>query len=454
MRIYSKQLNLLSAILYFLPPILSLSQRSQRYSRSRIERIQCIMRALALFLIFTAAFTFPAIDAADKVTMVFIDPIKGSPNGDGSSMRPWRTLEEVINVGLLEQLPSGTILKLRDGYHGHVKVSGDNLQPLTIEADEGARPQLARFEIEKGSGWIIRGLVVSPTFAEEGEPHYNGKILTVGERGPTENVTVEDCFVHDGLDAKNWGAKKWMSLHSGMCQGRYGTNLTFRNNFVLNTRFGIELASTDSLCQGNVISDFSGDGIRVMRDGITVEHNVIRNVYVGSGDGDQNHDDAIQCFLFNKGTGTVRNITLRANLIVNWSDDQQPLKATCQAIGFFDGPLVDFLVENNVCLVSHYHGVSLYDAQGCKVLNNAVMTRWGGRLRPWIMLGQKKNQAINNQVHGNLAHSFNFKADPTAQVSKNKMVTKRAFYARYEKLTQQIVDTYGKQHAAAARDRF
>ena len=68
-------------------------------------------------------------------------------------------------------------------------------------------------------------------------------------------------------------------------------------------------------------------------------------------------------YLFNKGTGTVRNITLRGNLIVNWSDDQQPFKGTCQAIGFFDGPLVNFLVEDNVCLVSHYHGVSLYDAR-------------------------------------------------------------------------------------------
>ncbi|MGK0240569.1 MAG: hypothetical protein ACI92G_004057 [Candidatus Pelagisphaera sp.] len=110
----------------------------------------------------------------------------------------------------------------------------------------------------------------------------------MGERGPAQNITVEDCFVHDGLDAKNWGTKMWMNRHNGMYQGRHGTKLTFRNNFVLNTRFGIELASTESLCQGNVISDFSGDGIRVMRDGITVEHNVIRNVYVGSGDGNQN----------------------------------------------------------------------------------------------------------------------------------------------------------------------
>jgi hypothetical protein len=70
------------------------------------------------------------------------------------------------------------------------------------------------------------------------------------------------------------------------------------------------------------------------------------------------------------------------------------------------------------------------------------------------MLGQKKNQAMNNQVHGNLAHSFNFKADPTARVSQNKRVTKKAFYARYDKLAQEIVETYGQRHAAADRDRL
>jgi hypothetical protein len=159
----------------------------------------------------------------------------------------------------------------------------DQSRPPTT-ASAGHSPQ--------APGWLPRPREVlrrqPPTFAAEGEPPYKGTILTVGERGPAQNITVEDCFVHDGLDAKNWGTKMWMNRHNGMYQGRHGTKLTFRNNFVLNTRFGIELASTESLCQGNVISDFSGDGIRVMRDGITVEHNVIRNVYVGSGDGNQN----------------------------------------------------------------------------------------------------------------------------------------------------------------------
>jgi hypothetical protein len=36
-----------------------------------------------------------------------------------------------------------------------------------------------------------------------------------------------------------------------------------------------------------------------------------------------------------------------------------------QGIGFFDGPLVNFTVEDNVVCSETWHGVALYDAQGC-----------------------------------------------------------------------------------------
>ena len=63
--------------------------------------------------------------------------------------------------------------------------------------------------------------------------------------------------------------------------GRHGTHLTLRNNYVLNTRFAVNLCAPDSVCEGNVITNFSGDGIRITRDGITVQYNTIKNSFVG-----------------------------------------------------------------------------------------------------------------------------------------------------------------------------
>ena len=80
----------------------------------------------------------------------------------------------------------------------------------------------------------------------------------------------------------------------------------------------------DSLCEGNVIANFSGDGLRLLRDNITAQDNVVKNGYLSAADGDQNHDDLIQVFLFNKGTGTVKGITVIGNILIGQEDLAQP----------------------------------------------------------------------------------------------------------------------------------
>ena len=64
-----------------------------------------------------------------------------------------------------------------------------------------------------------------------------------------------------------YGAAQWMAAHSGILMGRNGTGLTVRTTHVYNVRFGISITSFDSTVEGNLVADFSGDGIRVTRDG-------------------------------------------------------------------------------------------------------------------------------------------------------------------------------------------
>jgi len=294
-------------------------------------------------------------------------------------------------------------------------------------------------------------LTISPSC---GDKEYSRNIVTFGENGPSHNIVIEDCFIYTKKDTSQWGPKEWMSANSGILMGRHGKNLILRNNYVLNTRFGISLCSYNSLCEGNVVSDFSGDGIRITRDGITAQYNVIKNVYVGEEDGDKNHDDAIQCFLFNKGTGTVKNVVVRHNLIMNQEKEGQPYATIFQAIGFFDGPLVNFRVEENVIGVEHWHGVSLYDAQNCTISNNVVFNPWGGSFTPWIMLGSKQNKTRGNTVTGNYAHKFNFKADPLVKSSDNKEVTEKVFLAARRRLIDRINKKFEDPHPVAGRRRL
>jgi len=379
-----------------------------------------------------------------------LDPVSGSLSGDGSAADPWPGLQDVIEAGLMAQVQPGDTLVLHEGLHGDVSLSGDNADFITITRAPGELPRLERLVNREGSRWRVRGLTISPSFAAV---PYSGTIVSIGESGPSSELIVEDCFVYTELDSSGWTAQQWMDANSGVLLGRDGTNLTVRNTHVLNTRFGIVLTSYDSQCEGNIVSDFSADGIRVTRDGITVEDNVIKNVYVSDADGDANHDDAIQCFLFNVGTGTVRNVTVRGNIVINREDDAQPFPNTLQARGFFDGPLVDFLVEDNVILTIHWHGVSLYDAQGSTIRNNVCYSRWDDPPKPWVMLGEKLGMASGNTVTDNYAHSFNFDADPAVTESNNQLVTPEIFDARIAERAAAIDARFGATHPVSGQPR-
>jgi len=395
-----------------------------------------------------------------------VDPEKGDSKNDGSAQRPWRTLAEVLKARLVRTRdasgklqnpnapvgPGDTIL-LRSGYHGQIALAGaHNDRVITVAAEKGHAPRLGRLDVRDASRWTFRGLTISPSFAEK---PYTRSMVLLAEGGPGSELILEDCFLYSALDVAGWTAQDWMKRPAqGITLGRHGKKLTARNNHVLNTRFGINLCAPDSLCEGNIVENFSGDAIRVTRDDITVQYNVIKNVYVSDADGDKNHDDAIQCFLFNVGTGTVRRATIRGNLIVNREDPKQPFPNTLQAIGFFDGPLVDFVVEDNVINTSHWHGVSLYDAQGCLIRNNTVYTEWQDvRLRPWIMLGSKKNQARGNRVLNNFAYSFNFKADKDVVAENNRRVTKEAYQKRRHALEVLLANKFGNTHPVSGRKR-
>jgi hypothetical protein len=375
----------------------------------------------------------------------YADPAKGSPNGDGSAAKPWKTLEEVANNGKLKNLKGGDTLLLADGLHGDVTFAGENNAMVTIAPAKGARPKLNRLTITSGKNWTVQGLLVSPSFG--GKP-YKKSIITFGEGGDSSDIIIEDCYVTTAEDASNWGAKEWMDANDGILMGRHGKNLTLRNNYLKNTRFGLTLSAFDSTAEGNVITDFSGDAVRATRDGEVVQHNIIKNNYVSEADGDKNHDDGIQVFLHNAGKGTVKGIKTIGNIIIGHEDPKQKLHNDLQGIGYFDGPLIDFVVKDNVVAVDSYHAISLYDAQNAVVENNVVWAAPGQKNVSWIMFGTKIKEAKDNTAKNNWAPKYNLKQPGTVE-EKNQKVTDAIFKEALKKRYKEITDKYGAKHFAA-----
>jgi len=142
--------------------------------------------------------------------------------------------------------------------------------------------------------------------------------------------------------------------------------------------------------------NFSADGLRGLGDNEIFQYNVVKNVYVGDPP-DTNHDDGFQSWSGGSGgvavgTAEVRGIVLRGNTIINYEDENQPFRTALQGIGCFDGTFVDWVVENNVVITDHWHGITLLGARGVRVVNNTVIDRNNvSPGPPWISVDNHKN---------------------------------------------------------------
>ncbi|MBN2131283.1 MAG: hypothetical protein JW741_17415 [Sedimentisphaerales bacterium] len=360
----------------------------------------------------------------------YVDPVKGSDAGDGSAGRPWRTIQGVFDAGLVESrrwdgLPytaqselvernagapvrAGDTIRLRSGYHGALSVTGYyNPGNITIAAEEGHKPLLSSVRIRAGAHWTLRGLTVSAEFAES---YKRGTLIDLdshGWQGPVHDIVVEDCAIRSAADSSAWTAEDW---NQRACNGLQvdGARMTIRNNRLLNVNFGISVDASDSLVSGNLVENFAGDGLRGLGDRCTFEYNTVKNCY----NVNANHDDGFQSWSTGPdgvGSGEVVGVVLRGNTIINYEDPNQPHRGALQGIGCFDGTFVDWVVENNVIITDHWHGITLGGARNCRVINNTVLDRNDTRPGPpWICIDKHKNGTppVGCVVRNNLATAF------------------------------------------------
>jgi len=91
------------------------------------------------------------------------------------------------------------------------------------------------------------------------------------------------------------------------------------------------------------------------------------------------------------------------------NDPGHPLRSSMQAIGCFDGFFVDWVVENNVVITNHWHGISLYGARNSRIVNNTVIDNDSASPGPpWIMVNNHKDgrQSDGVVVRNNLATDY------------------------------------------------
>jgi len=319
----------------------------------------------------------------------FLDPVNGALSNNGSLKSPLPDLQSVLEANMVESssylpLPyeagvsnlvvknqdaligPGDTLFLMDGLHGVVDIRGYfNEQPITIMAYTDHKPILKSIRIKSGSNWHFENLTIS---SEPYGDYINYRLVyfeTHGWHGPATDMQVRDCVIYSAEEP--WTtAEDWLSMVSSGIYGS-GDRMHFTNNEIRNVAFGIAIGGDFAYVAGNEIINFSRDGMRAIGSDGIYEYNIIKNCYKV----DDNHDDGIQSFTTN-GNVVDRN-TLRGNIIINREDPNQALSGTLQGIGCFDGFYHDWVIENNLVFVDHYHGISLYGARNCTIINNTVL---------------------------------------------------------------------------------
>ncbi len=394
------------------------------------------------------------IPALGESADYYIDPQKGAPGNDGSADRPWMSLQQVIDTGLVESrdwdslpwneegkltpknpsapIKAGDTIWLRSGDYGGLTIRGFyNKDFITIAALPGNTPRFQAIQLQSSSYWALRGLHVGPERAADTKPGTLVRLASDRRRGPIHHILVEECVLQSARDTSSWSARDWNTRAWNGVEAD-GTRIILRGNRLKNVNFGISVMGSHALVEQNIIENFAGDGLRGLGDYGVFQYNLVKNCYDVNG----NHDDGFQSWSRGSrgvGTGEVRGIVLRGNTIINYEDPEQPHRGTLQGIGCFDGTYVDWIIENNVVVVDHFHGITLVGARGCRIVNNTVIDPNNDRPGPpWISIVDHKNGTPSSgcTIRNNLAPALNVDPGEGMVLDHNLLVREPAKFFR------------------------
>lgn len=350
-----------------------------------------------------------------NAAVFYIDPVNGDISGDGSAERPWKTVEQVFEGKLIQTrdksgrlknpdapVKAGDTILLRSGYHGEIYCRGAyNDDYITIAAEDGHTPKVRRVFFSAASKWIIRGLTVCPEFATEFKR--DRLIYVVDWGGPSSDFIIEDNALYSTKDGSSWSAEQW---NERVCYGIsvIGERINIRNNTLKFVNHGITMSGDRITAEENTIEHIGGDGIVCSADNASLIGNTIKYFYKIN----DNHDDGIQFHRGRDKTTPIRNALVSGNTVIAWDKgEQNPLIGSPQGICNFDIPAINWRIENNLVLVRHHHGITIYGCQDGVIVNNLAYNPYGGRFFAGITLGTThgKTTSENTIVRNNLVDS-------------------------------------------------
>lgn len=302
----------------------------------------------------------------------------------------------------------GTVIKIMNGQYDQITIStesirvgdvaygksppGDEQIHITAE-DPESRPEIGSIEIKGGACWTFSDLIVRPRAGQVG--------ITIAH----DNVEIRNCVIDNG-DSSRWSIEDWIRNAGDGIAVRSGERVQLVNNRLNSVADGINVfpPAKHVTVRGNTVENFCMDGIRALADHGLYEKNLVKNAHVI----DDNHADMLQSWSTGKGgkpgKGVIRDVVIRGNTFIAHSDPKQPFlrrgRSGVQGIGMFNGVFKDFVIENNIVVCDHFHGITVYGADNVRIENNTVVdfdSQFPGP--PWISV---KGAISDCSIRGNI----------------------------------------------------
>ncbi len=335
----------------------------------------------------------------------YVDPLfQENLIANGSSKAPWQNLQKLFSKNIIR---AGDEVVLRSGYYGQLFINAKKYKKVTsISVLDGHDAKFSNLRVWGSQNLYFKGLTVSPSF-DKSQKHIN----IVEIKNKSKNIRIEAFNIFSEIDSAGWNKAEW---NEKSVNGIFadGSELEIINNKLTNVNFGISVLATHSRVMRNLVKNFSGDGLRAHGDYTLFEQNTVTNCFQVN----DNHADGFQAWTVGNdgrvGTGTIHGVILRRNLIVNYEDHNQPYRCKMQGIGLFDGMFDSWIIENNIVVADHWHGITVLGGKNMRILNNTVFDPDYGRPGPsWIKIGKHKNgtEPTGNLIANNLAGSYDRK---------------------------------------------
>jgi parallel beta-helix repeat protein len=366
-------------------------------------------------------------------TKYYCDPVTGHIGNDGSKTAPWSTLAEVIASG--KKVEAGDTIVLLSGYHGTPQIKTKNTDFVVIIAGNGASPLLGRMQFNNASHWILSGVEVNPAL---GNVPGNAPIVSIVG---SDHIVVQNCNIASTNEMTTTWTRDDLRNNTKINDGissRNSKDCVFENNRIRNVKNGVSMFSNadNNKLSGCLIEYITGDGVRMLSDGGIMEYCTIQNFFKVY-ENDEWHYDFVQSWSVGAdgkvGTGVVKDLQIRGNYFLTHKEDNQSYKtAAVQGVGFFDGMFENLLIENNIIVSNHWHGISVYGAINSNIVNNTVVKRDNSdNMRPWIGVFDHKNGTppTGNFIRNNICP--NLSGSSSGRVAENNILVPVEQYTTY-----------------------